>query len=227
MLILALSDIHANWRSYPVDDFPDADLVVIAGDLTEHGVAVPREIADAQNWLEELAERYPKVLWIPGNHDRGIADDGRITSGTNILNKTIHIPEGTGSPLAIHGICLCPAYDLPSLVNKFVYTTIDCNEERLAYTFESVDCVLSHCPPYGILDMWTSVPPGESPRHIGARALTDYVRQHAPKLVICGHVHDNPGYARSYDSHVYNVAMMPTLIDSQRPAWHRTIRRRC
>src|SRR5437016_2646182 len=95
--ILAMSDIHDRFEEFAVSRLPDAELCIVAGDLTNHGIrgkwetskedlriyaADPvylnlmrvwqgDEIARAEQWLRQLAARYP-VLWIPGNHDIGI-----------------------------------------------------------------------------------------------------------------------------------------------------------
>src|SRR5262250_1372920 len=99
MRILAFSDIHDSFESFPVENLPEADVCLIAGDLTnygEHGkwtlpsadlrAAANRlglrlnlsqwqgeEITRARVWLQQVAERYP-IFWIAGNHDFGLVN---------------------------------------------------------------------------------------------------------------------------------------------------------
>jgi Icc-related predicted phosphoesterase len=65
-----------------------------------------------------------------------------------------------------------------------------------------VDIVVSHSPPYGILDgvhhdRWA---------HYGVHAYNRFLREKPPKLWICGHCHDCYGHDRWKGVDFYNVA---------------------
>ena len=51
-----------------------------------------------------------------------------------------------------------------------------------------MDILISHRPPQGLLDQTRT---GE---HIGSKDVTGIISENHPILVICGHVHENPGY---------------------------------
>jgi Icc-related predicted phosphoesterase len=232
--ILAIADIHDDFEAFAPETLPAADLCLIAGDLTNYGKRGEWQLqeADAQRilrewpealalatwqgnemkrakaWIEKMALRYP-TLWIPGNHDIGVdnATFGSIPGCTGILQQTVEFHG-----FRLYGVSMCPCYDAPFLAAQWDYMTADPVMERAAYDFEPVDIVVSHCPPFACLDSGGSVPGGGSVP-IGSRALLDYIRKHAPRLVICGHVHEARGYARIGRTEIVNVAATWRIIE--------------
>jgi Icc-related predicted phosphoesterase len=69
--------------------------------------------------------------------------------------------------------------------------------------------VLSHCPPYGLLDG------ARNGSHIGHPPLRDYLDKvvEAPLLVLCGHVHESFGHLRRGRTLVVNAATGFALLD--------------
>jgi uncharacterized protein len=220
-----MSDIHGRFERFAPSALPDADLLLIAGDLTNNGIheeepispafrewmiqnaqspdtfydPVP-EVERAREWLRRLAQRTP-VFWIPGNHDIGIdnATFAEIPNCTGILDKTVEV-----SGLRIHGVSCSPGDSF--MVNLWAYMTQDIEQERKAYGFEPVDIVLSHCPPYGgNTDKLDSLL-GHAPHHFGSRALCEYIERHSPRLVVCGHVHEGAPFERIGKTDVINCA---------------------
>lgn len=236
--ILAISDVHDRFEAFAAARLPDADLCIVAGDLTNTGVrgkwkishkdmqiyaSDPStlklmralngdEIARAEQWLTQMAARYP-VLWIPGNHDIGVTCKtfAGIQNCTCILERTI---EWEG--MRIHGVSLTACYDLPFLAEQWDYMTCDLQEERDAFDFEPVDIVVSHGPPFGHCDM-TGISLDGAERHIGSRCLLEYIENEAPQLVICGHIHEAQGESRVMTAMgitpVYNVACTYRVIE--------------
>ncbi len=225
LTLLAIADIHTRFDRFPPKALPDADLVLIAGDLTNDGVNdtqtlspaflawilrqgrkpeefIPREreIDQARTWLTQMAERYP-VLWIPGNHDIGVDNTtfADIPNCTGILDTTVEY-----GGLSIHGVSLSPGDDY--LVQRWAYMTNALEAERTAYRFEPVDIVLSHCPPYGGRTDQSADARGTGWQHFGSRALHEYIQRHSPRLVLCGHVHEAERYEKIGRTEVYNCA---------------------
>ena len=56
------------------------------------------------------------------------------------------------------------------------------------------DIVLSHLPPYNILDysIRPEFLPKSHPEHCGSKLLLEYINNNQPKLVVTGHIH-KPG----------------------------------
>lgn len=59
--------------------------------------------------------------------------------------------------------------------------------------------VLSHAPPYGVLDKT------KSGKHVGSKILLKAIKKHEPKLVLCGHIHEAKGKAKIGKTQVINL----------------------
>ena len=79
--------------------------------------------------------------------------------------------------------------------------------KRILRNFGSLDILVCHQPPYGILDKVTSkfAPKGWNGKHAGSKAILDYVRKYHPAYVLCGHIHENEGKANIGKTRVYNL----------------------
>jgi Icc-related predicted phosphoesterase len=187
MKILALSDVHCQFEVFSIKNMclnvEKADLILIAGDLTNFGDKEPHQVEKLQKWLSELAQ-YAPVKYITGNHDLNLHKiDFGIENVENITDKLV-VFEG----FKILGLNMTVCYDLPQLALAWDRMTAREEVEEAYYNqfTEKVDIVLSHSPLYGILDVshWD----GEN---IGSKHLREYVERIAPKLVIHGHNHTN------------------------------------
>jgi predicted phosphodiesterase len=74
--LLATSDLHVGYpenREIVAGLRPesDDDWLIVAGDVAEHA-------ADIEWTLATLAERYARVIWVPGNHDLWTMDDDPV-----------------------------------------------------------------------------------------------------------------------------------------------------
>ncbi len=210
MRALCLSDIHSDFAAFDPARLPDADLCLIAGDITEYGHAHPRvrgiEVPYSREWLAGLGARFPTFV-IPGNHDIrvGNADWEDIPGVTPLLNRRA---ECLG--LSLYGISLSPTYNAPRMARMFGYMTADHNEEEAAYdAIPPVDIIISHAPPYGTLDrMWSN----HQPLHIGSEPLARVIATHQPKLVVCGHLHHDAGEAYIGETLVVNAAKRAIVV---------------
>ena len=78
---------------------------------------------------------------------------------------------------------------------------------RVLERFGKLDILLTHVPPYGVLDQVDSkvIPPSWVGRHAGSRVVLDYIMDTQPRYVICGHIHEAEGYRKLGESQVYNL----------------------
>ena len=161
------------------------DACLIAGDLTVWGhcdsQARVNEMGRAGDWLAALGERYPALFWIPGNHDIGVTarSFASVPKAVCVLNKTVAL----GSFL-LHGVSLTPCFDNPMLKQVWDHMTDSRKVDAAAFDFPPVDIVLSHGLPLGILN---------GPGRWGSPGLRHYIARHQPRLVVCGHIHEDGG----------------------------------
>jgi len=181
MKILATADIHGSQYRLNIiirnAEIYSPDLVVICGDITQFG---PGEMA--KNFLDQIPVA---TFAVPGNIDSDDVERAIDESkATNINGKRV---EKNGvSFVGISGVNL--AYN--AMILKEVEKRMD----------ESV-VLVSHVPPHGLQDkVFLGM-------HSGSKELREIVNKYNPRLVLCGHIHEDPGIARTGKTIVVNCSM--------------------
>lgn len=72
------------------------------------------------------------------------------------------------------------------------------NDKKLV---DSKSVIVSHVPPYETQDKIFLGKNG------GSKELRDIVDKYKPRLVLCGHIHENPGFTKIKDTTVVNCSM--------------------
>ncbi|RLG19178.1 hypothetical protein DRN63_00120 [Nanoarchaeota archaeon] len=176
MRILVTSDIHSRFHNLEkILRDVEFDLLLISGDITNFR-AIDIERAD------EIISKYaPECYAVHGNCDPEIVLKMKLDSIKFIHGMTAKLDEFT-----LHGVGGSgpTPFKTPSEYPDSYF-------EKMLSKLEphsNLNILISHCPPYGILDLTKS---GE---HIGCRA----VRKHASRfdVILCGHVHEAHGVER-------------------------------
>jgi len=66
---------------------------------------------------------------------------------------------------------------------------------------DEASVLVTHVPPYGVQD---KIFLG---KHGGSKELREIVDKYKPRLVLCGHIHEDPGYTKTDNSVVVNCSM--------------------
>jgi Icc-related predicted phosphoesterase len=79
--------------------------------------------------------------------------------------------------------------------------------EKILQRFGRVDILVTHVPPYGMLDTVnsTTTPPRWNGRHAGSKTILEYIKTFQPRYVLCGHIHEGEGVVNIGCSEVYNL----------------------
>jgi len=195
--LLAVSDLHVGMRdNVPILDSlrpRDAgDWLIVAGDVGER-------IADIERTLKQLADRFAKVLWTPGNHELWTLprdDDPPSLRGDRRYRQLVELcrgfgvstPEdpypvwdGPGGPAAVAPLFLLYDY-------SFLAPGTSSSEESLAAAHESgvvcTDEYLLHPDPYPGRAEWCRARVAETERRLEAhpRDLPLVLVNHYPLL---------------------------------------------
>lgn len=201
MKFVVISDTHGEFPN-PAS-LPEADFFIHCGDITNIGIHGDSVINSAKSWFIELSKRYGKVFAIQGNHDIGISNSLIKEWGAVPLNQRISEYEG----IKLGGVSLTVAYNKPSLIRYWDYMTTDDRVEQYNWDFEPVDIVVSHGPPYGVLDKTYD---GD---RIGSIEAQNYIIRHSPKYFVCGHVHESAGKILFRGTQVVNTAMKYQILE--------------
>ena len=186
--ILHLSDTHGVHRR--LRDLPEADILVHSGDFTMSGSEA--ETLDFLEWLCDLPYRH-KVL-VAGNHDACLY--GATLDG---LDDNVHYLCDSG--VEIEGLKF---WGVPMFME-------DCKsghqEQLYAAIPDDTDVLVTHPPPYGILDRDGSI-------LYGSRELLEKVRAIRPRLHLFGHIHRAHGTTNDGMTVFSNAAIMDEGYDS-------------
>lgn len=175
MKIVAFSDLHlsASRAAALVEASREADLVIGAGDFCTMRKGLPEAMA----LLDGI--RVPFVV-VPGNAES--ADELRAAAP-----KDVTVLHGAGAVidgLRVFGL----GYGVP--VTPFGGWSCDLSEAEAAAMLgacDGADLLVTHSPPKGVADVTSA---GQS---VGSVAIRDAIARLAPKLAVCGHIHDSWG----------------------------------
>lgn len=168
MRILLLADIHG--EEAVLDRLRAVatryDYVLIAGD-----------IGKAVSFMEDLLSISDNIYWVPGNAEQ-LDSPGRyprclhrqrmeIAGGFNIVGFGFTPPTPFGTP--------------GEMREEDIY------EEMRDLQIDGKTILLTHCPPYGVLDEV------ELGLHAGSHSIRRIMEEMRPLLLVCGHIHDVEG----------------------------------
>lgn len=194
--ILCLSDTHGKHRQ--LQELPDADVVIHCGDFTDLGTET--EALDFLEWFCDLPHR--NKIFTPGNHDTCL-----FGAGVEGLDDNVHFLYNSGVEIEGLNFYGVPFY-IEGLGNDYA--------RRIP---EGTDVLISHQPPYGILDK--AYESGYGDVRFGSESLLTRVSEITPMLCIFGHIHPMYGKAVQNGTTFVNAALMkedsalnaPILLD--------------
>jgi len=181
MKIFAVADIHGSQYRLNIVlkniEQYAPELVIVCGDITQFG---PSDVA--KNFLDQIPV---ETLAIPGNIDTAEVNEGITNSkATNIDLKRV---EKRGIPFV--GISGVNQNDIAQF-----FTT---NKNVL----DETSVLVTHVPPHNTQDKIFLGMNG------GSKELREIVDKYKPRLVLCGHIHEDPGYTKAGKTIVVNCSM--------------------
>jgi Icc-related predicted phosphoesterase len=194
----------------------DADLVLLAGDLTTHGE--PEQAALFADACQGLSMPVVSVL---GNHDCHVDRVGEVRAvlegaGVIVLERECTIQEVGGTEVGIVGlkgfVGGFAGSNLPDFGERQlrdVYATTTADVEALAAGLHSI----AHCPYRIVLLHYSPTTetlegePGGIWAFLGSDRLAAPIVEHAPDLVLHGHAHAGTFEGKVGESPVYNVSV--------------------
>jgi len=198
MRILAVADLHgAQYRLNLVLKNITAytpDLVIICGDITQFG---PGELAT--NFLNQIPVR---TLAVAGNIDSFDVDQGISESNATNLHQRQVIVQG----IPFVGI----GREIPSHLPDLLIDegTV---KKPLKKILKTSSVLVTHYPPFKTQDrIFIGT-------HGGSKELRSLMDTYTPRLVLCAHIHEDPGISKIGETTVVNCSMGKrtegTLID--------------
>lgn len=181
MKIWHISDTHSQHNQLQVP--PDIDIVVHSGDASNwrDPYRNESELRAFIDWFATLP--IPTKVFVPGNHDTSL-EKGLITRDL-IEHRKIHLlinEEREIGGLRFWGSPFTPRY------GDWSYMKDRGTINRIWETIpEGIDVLITHGPPYGVLD--ATYDHHNKVELVGCSALAKRVTKVEPRLMMFGHVH--------------------------------------
>lgn len=188
MKLVLISDTHQRHKRICM---PKGDVLVHAGDFCSHGRY--EEVHGFGKWLQTLDYRH--ILFIAGNHDRSfefnLKKSLELIPKKTITGGKIHYLQD--SEIVIQGVKFYGSPWQPKFYNwafnlKRDGSSIKRKWDRIP---DDTDVLITHCPPYEILDKAAF-----NNENIGCKHLFNRVMKVKPTLHVFGHCH--AGYGMNY-----------------------------
>ncbi len=187
--IVVMSDTHGRHREVEV---PEGDLLIHAGDFTGSGSL--RDIEEVDDWLAGLP--HETKLLVAGNCDRCCEH-----SPEKVRERLDHARYLQDEAVEIDGLTIWGSPWQPKFLSMaFNLPRGEALAEKWRAMPEETDVLVTHGPPYGILDRTSR---GEQ---VGDRALLGRVTEVRPTVHVFGHVHESAGMERREGTRFVNAA---------------------
>ena len=191
MRIVCLSDTHFPPNAIGV---PEGDVLIVAGDICLRGHEYELEIFD--RFLGQLPHKHK--LLIAGNHDWPIAHAGPEAM-KDLIKNAIYL-ENSG--VEIDGVKFWGSPWQPEFFDwAFNLPRGPKLAEMWALIPDDTDVLITHSPPYGILDQIYS---GE---HVGCEDLLAALQRVRPKVHVFGHIHEGYGVLKQNGTTFINASV--------------------
>jgi Icc-related predicted phosphoesterase len=176
MKLCAISDMHGQYERITIPE--DVDILICAGDAT-----MDHDYQDAERFIRWFSTRKARYhVYTPGNHDFCFRDMPELKDtcrGAGIFYLEHNYTEIMG--LKIFGSPHTPKF------GDYAWMYRPDESDRIWSQVPDCDILITHGPPYGILDR------NQNNEHCGSKRLLARVEQIRPKLHIFGHIHECGG----------------------------------
>ncbi len=196
MQIIGLVDIHghSNFDDKIADVISAADLILIAGDITNFGGE--RETIEI---IERIKELNSKILAVAGNCDREGVNIALTAQKINLHGKSVKV----------NGIAF---YGLGGSNKTPLHTPREFTEDELADVLTrfkqepdaKFHVLITHAPPEK-----TKLDKIFLGLHVGSKVVRKFIENFQPDLVICGHIHEARGADKIGKTLIINPGPFP------------------
>lgn len=199
MRIVAISDVHNRYHNLII---PECDLLISAGDYSFHGE--PAVVKAYHQWLNE--QKAARIISGQGNHEEWVEknfEEAKVIA-LAACPRVDFVEEGE---IIIDGVKVWYSSITPWFhdwaYNRHRGDAIDAHWKKIP---EGTNILVTHGPPYGILDCVNRVD-GTPKERVGCWNLKARIKTIKPDLHIFGHIHSEHGEKHEDGVSYYNVAV--------------------
>ncbi len=190
MRLICLADTHNKHHDIPI---PEGDILIHAGDCTDAGTK--KETRDFLEWMASQPHKH-KIL-VPGNHDFYFEKPENLEA----VPEDIHILIDEG--IEIKGLQFWGSPVTPGMDNwAFNRERGKPIREHWNLIPKNTDVLITHTPPYGILD---EIGSGVK---LGCEELTKVLQVVQPTCHFFGHIHHASGSSKQKGISFFNLSIL-------------------
>jgi Icc-related predicted phosphoesterase len=189
MKIVAISDTHCKWNKLVI---PECDILISAGDYSFLGE--PHVVKNFHKWLNKQPAKHK--ISVQGNHEKQVESNFAFSKqiaeeaclGVHFIDEGLVEVEG----LKIWCTAITPFFRNWAW-NRYSGEDIQKHWDRIP---EGIDILVSHGPPFGILDgveRFNGKMCEFEIEHCGCPQLLNKVLEIKPRYHIYGHIHEGHG----------------------------------
>lgn len=222
--IVLISDTHNKHNKLVI---PECDILIHAGDYSFQGT--DSEIRNFYKWLNKQPAKH--IVSIQGNHEKGWEADpenGKYIAlnecpRVNLLEDNMTIING----INIYGSPWTPyfhnwAYNAGRTISEAAHYRKPLISDIWEKIPEDTDILVTHGPPYDILDELQYINGDSKGEFVGCVELRKRIEQVRPDLHVFGHIHCQYGekhidgtsyYNASNCSEIYSIDNPPIVVE--------------
>lgn len=184
-----IADTHGKHRELTI---PECDLLIHCGDFCNIGQQEQETFEDVDAWFAEIPAG--QIICIGGNHDALLQNrEFRFSQATYLEDGGVEVGR-----LKVYGSPWCP-----DLAGFAFYSEEQDLMRRWRQIPEGIDILVTHTPPFGVLDVASS---GDI--HLGCPHLRRELERIRPQIHAFGHVHASAGHLKESGVHFVNAAVV-------------------
>jgi Icc-related predicted phosphoesterase len=184
-----ISDTHKNHRQLTI---PACDILIHAGDFCSFQQGDAETLEDVDIWFAESPAK--QVVCIGGNHDF------MLQSREFRFSQAIFLED---SAVELEGLSIYGSPWVPELSGFAYFADQEMLVEKWRAIPAGIDILITHTPPYGVLDV-----PSSGSVHLGCPHLKEELKRIQPRLHVFGHVHAAHGTHRGEVTHSINASIV-------------------
>lgn len=200
-----ISDTHGKHTEIDIANinYDTVDILIHCGDCTRNGEL--SEVEDFMNWYSGL--HCMNKIMIAGNHDF-LFEDKELSKYVRSKYPTIHYLED--SWISVNGVFIWGSPSNPVFYNWAFNDPIDVRKEKWSKIPDFTHIVVTHTPPYGILDRVNNFRPNpyNNEPNVGCKALLERLKEIKPLINCFGHIHEGYGDETIENTRFINAACL-------------------
>lgn len=209
MKIAVISDVHNKWKKLQIEE---CDLLISCGDYSFTGEW--DIIKRFHTWLDEQPAKH--IISLQGNHEKEVEKNFEKAKAlvAGICPAIHFIEEGL---IEIEGIKIwCSA--VTPFFHNWAYNRygheIQPHWDKIPL---DTDILVTHGPPYGILDTVNYADGTPKSEHLGCVRLYEKVLEVKPDLHLFGHIHSAQGELHRNGTSFYNASICDEMYMPSNP----------